>query len=123
MKKTFFELLRYVGVSIFGYLTVFILMYLLVGGLKLNPQVAYFFTYFVVYVIDYTATLLLVFRKNHDQEKVKRYLAFLVVFFILNNLLFRSFTILGLNYIVAVVGVMVLLFPLKFISSKLVVFK
>lgn len=117
------ELARYILISFFGYGFVFGLMYLLVNLIKEDPKVAFLVTYLLAYVLDYLVNLFVVFNKNHTNDKAIKYLGYLIVFYIVSNLLYRFIIDLGVNHLISVFLTMSLLFPLKFLSSKFIVFK
>ncbi|KKQ35707.1 MAG: GtrA-like protein [candidate division WS6 bacterium GW2011_GWA2_37_6] len=117
------ELIKYIFISVFGYVAVFICLYLLIDILGINERVSYFFIYVIFYVITYLLGVAFVFKTSHSNKKVFKFLIYIIIFFSLNNLIFNVILFSGLSYQIVVIITMFILFPLRFLSSKLVVYK
>lgn len=121
--RSFFEIVKYVLLSIGGYVYVVVCLYVFVDWLGFNESISYMGIYFFAYLFDYYLTLRLIFHKEHKTLVLIKYIVYLGVFFALNNLLFNGFLWLDMHYVVASVAVIAILFPLRFIAVKFVVFK
>jgi putative flippase GtrA len=121
-KKTIGEILRYILVSLGGYIFIFFFLYLLINILKLNKSIAYFVIYAFVYLFDYLITLKYVFRRRHKNTIILKYFLQLATFFLLNNLLFNSLIYFGIQYMIATVVVIIILFPIRFFTKKFIVY-
>jgi hypothetical protein len=118
-----FQLTKYVFLSAFGYIYVFIMMFLLTGLAKVNARISYFVIYLSAYTLDYYLTLKYVFNTKHSIRKITKYIIYLASFFVLGNFLFNIFMELSAQYLVATLIVMCILFPLRFLVNKLIVYK
>lgn len=122
-KKSLGEIVRYILVSIGGYLSVLLSMYIFVDLLKSNKSLSYFGIYLFAYLFDYLLTLKYVFQKEHKHSSLLKYVIYLVVFFLLNNLLYNLMIYLNVHYLISTITVMAILFPLRFSTIKYVIFK
>lgn len=116
-------LARYLSLSVFMYAFVLCAMYLLVGRLGIGEVTSYVAVYATAYVIQYVTSLRYVFRAQHSGTKVLKFVLNTGFFLVLGAGLFRGALALGVNYLVATVAVAVLLMPLRFLASKLFVYR
>lgn len=121
--KTFGEVRSYIEVSLVAYAIVFVLMYLFVDIVRLNRSVSFLLTYAIAYVFDYFSNLRFVFRQTHSNLRLVKYLIYLVVFFFLANFVFLMTDKLNLHYILATFLTLAIVFPLRFISLRFLVFR
>lgn len=122
-RETFLQLIRYVYISIIGYSFVFGGLYLLVDVLHLNESIAFMIIYGLSYLLLYVLQLKFLFRTKHTKNKLIRFCISIFAFYLLANLLFNIGVYLELNYLISTVLTIALLFPIRFIVSKFVVFK
>jgi putative flippase GtrA len=120
--KSLFEIIKYIFVSIGGYFYVLILMYVFIDLLRLNKSLSYFFVYLFAYIFDYLLTLKYVFQKEHKKSILLRYGLYLVSFFIINNLLYNTLIYFNIYYMLSTILVILILFPLRFLTMKLIIF-
>lgn len=113
----------YFGVSVLAYGLVFGLMFLFVDVFGLNRRLAFFFTYLIAYIFDYIANCRAVFRREHSHHRLLGYIAYLAVFFGLANALFHVLGYLGVHYLLETFLTLVILFPLRFVALRYVVFR
>lgn len=116
-------LARYLSLSVFMYAFVLCAMYLLVDRLGVEEVTSYVAVYATAYVIQYVTSLRFVFRARHSRAKVLKFVLNTAFFLVLGAGLFRGALLLGVNYLVATVAVAVLLMPLRFLASKLFVYR
>lgn len=122
-KKSLAEIARYILVSLGGYLSVVFSMYIFVDLLKNSKSLSYFGIYLFAYLFDYLLTLKYVFQKEHKHSLLLKYVIYLGVFFVLNNLLYNLMIYLNIHYLISTITVMAILFPLRFSTIKYVIFK
>lgn len=122
-KKSLAEIAKYILVSLGGYLFVTLSMYIFVDLLKFNKSLSYFGVYIFAYLFDYLLTLKYVFQKEHKHILLLKYATYLVVFFVLNNLIYNLMIYLDIHYMLSTITVMAILFPLRFSTIKYVIFK
>ena len=122
-KKTKGQLIRYVLISLIGYTFVFTGLYLLVDILKVNESIAFMIIYGLSYLLLYFLQLKVLFRTDHTHAKLVKFFISIFAFYLMANLLFNIGVYLKLNYLVATVLTIGLLFPIRFIVSKFIVFK
>lgn len=116
-------LARYLSLSVFMYIFVLSAMYLLVDRVGVEKVTSYVTVYATAYVIQYVTSLRYVFRARHSGAKVLKFVLNIAFFLALGAGLFRGALALGVNYLVATVGVAVLLMPLRFLASKFFVYR
>ncbi len=117
------ELFKYGLVSVLGYGMVIGGNYLLVEFLHIAPPVAYIIVLSVTYICMYIINLKFVFKKEHSRKSVISFLAFILVFWILNNILFNIFYRAGIHYIYAACINIVAFSLLRFFTLKKIVFE
>lgn len=117
------QVLKYIFLSVFGYLYVIVCMYFLVDMLNMPAQIAYALTYISAYFFDYLANLKYIFNKENSNKTVIRYILYLIVSFLVNNLIYSLLIYLNINYLLSAIIVILLLFPARFFALKYVVYK
>jgi putative flippase GtrA len=117
------ELLKYICVSIGGYISLFIILYALIDLAHVNKRVAYFLVYAVFYFINYILNLSYIFKSRHSNKKAMKYMIYILIFFTLNNAIYNTILFTGISYKYAVIITMGILFPLRFLSSKFIIYK
>jgi putative flippase GtrA len=120
--KSILEIIKYIFVGLGGYIYVLILMYIFIDLLRLSKSLSYFFIYLLAYVFDYLLTLKYVFQKKHKSIILLKYGIYLIVFFILNNALFNTLIYFNIYYMLSTIIVILILFPLRFFTMKLIIF-
>lgn len=121
LQKSFMEIVKYIFVSVVGYLYVLGFLYIFVGFLNFNESFSYFVVYLSAYVFDYILTLKLVFKKEHKSTVLIKYLIYLSLFFAFNNFLYNVALYFNIHYIASSVIVIMILFPLRFFTLKFIV--
>lgn len=122
-KKTLNQLIRYVLISCIGYTFVFSGLYLLIDVMHIHKSIAFMIIYGLSYLLLYILQLQFLFKTKHTRDKLIRFCISILAFYMLANLLFNIGVYLDLNYLIATVLTIGILFPIRFIVSKFVVFK
>ncbi|GEM_PF-1674850 len=117
------QFIKYVLVSIFSYCYVFIGLYVLIDVFRVNKSLSFFIVYLIAYAMLYFIQLKYLFKQKHEHQKLVKFLLHIGFFFICNNLLFNLLIWIGLHYFIATAANILLLFPLRYLSSKFIVFK
>jgi len=113
---------KYALVSFFSYGFVFLGLFVFIDLLKINKSVSFFIVYLLAYAMLYFVQLKYLFQQEHDHGKLVKFLLHIGFFFVCNNLLFNLLVWIGFHYILATVINIAILFPLRYLSSKLLVF-
>ncbi len=79
--------------------------------------------YGLSYLLLYFLQLKFLFKTSHTKNKLIRFCISIFAFYVLANLLFNIGVYLELNYLISTLVTIVLLFPIRFLVSKFVVFK
>lgn len=122
-QRSFVEIVKYILLSAGGYIYVVVSLFVFVDFFGFNERVSYFVIYFLAYLFDYVLTMRFIFQKEHRSIVLLKYLIYLGIFFLLNNMLYGSVLYFGVHYVIASVFVIMILFPLRFLTIKFVVFK
>lgn len=118
-----YQIFQYFLISFFSYLFVFLNMHFLTEKLKIKCTVAFFFTYLIVYVFDYTSSLKIIFKKDHSLKRMWAYLCYIFFFFICGNILFYISEGLKISDSLRAIGAILILFPFRFLTQKYFVFR
>lgn len=122
--KELSEVAGYILIAAVNYPILFGLMFLCKEKLGFHDQLAFFLSYVVAYVIAYSLQANLLFKSGHSRKIASKYLLQIVIFFTLGNIIFYLLnSTFGWQYLLATVATILLLFPLRFLFSKLIVFK
>jgi putative flippase GtrA len=116
-------LVRYLSVSVSVYVIILAGMYLLVDRLQIDKTASYVCIYLCAYLAEYALTLTVVFRSDHHLRKVLKFVINTALFLGLGTLLFRLMLWWQVNYLVATVGVALLLLPFRFLTNKYFVYR
>jgi hypothetical protein len=116
-------LVRYFSVSVGVYIFILVGMYLLVNRLQIDKTASYVCIYLCAYLAEYAMTLTLVFRSDHHWRKVLKFIINTAAFLGLGSLLFRLMLWWQVNYLVATIGVALLLLPFRFFANKCFVYR
>lgn len=117
------EIIGYVLIAAFNYPILFSLMFIFKNYFLFDDQLCFFLSYLIAYLIAYILQTKL-FKSGHKNTIAIKYLLQIVIFFSVGNLLFFLFNgKMDINYLSATLIVICLLFPLRYLFSKFVVFK
>lgn len=114
---------RYILISIFGYSFIFGGLYILVDWFEVNKTVSFVIIYGLNYIFLYSIQLALLFKTKHSSKKLIRYISSILLFYLCANLLYNFGLKLNLEYMLSSILTVVLLMPLRFLVSKLLVFR
>jgi len=95
----------------------------MVDKLNVNKSISYMIVYGFSYLLLYSLQLKYLFRTSHNRKKLIKFCLTLVFFYILSNLLYNLFIIKNINYLISTVITLIILMPLRFLTSKYYVFK
>ncbi len=118
----FRTLVRYFSVSAGVYVAILASMYLLVDQLHVDKVLGYVVVYAVAYVSEYLMTLTVVFRKQHAWRKVLKFALNTMLFLLIGTVLFKGLLGLHVDYLVATIGVALLLLPFRYLSNRYFVY-
>lgn len=119
-KKLF---IKYALISIFSYGFVFSGLIILVDFFNVNKTIAFTAVYAVNYLFLYFVQLRYLFNTNHHKDKLIRFIAFILFFYICANLIYNLGLMLNINYLASTALTIIILMPFRLITSKLIVFK
>ena len=117
------NILKYISVSLISYFYILILLYFLVSKLNHDKLYSYVFVYISVYVIEYTLTLIFVFKKTHSTKKFFKFIIYILLFLCISSILYKYFLILKVNYLIGAILVAIILMPLRYFFNKLWVYE
>lgn len=119
----FRALVRYFSVSAGIYVFILLGLYLLIDWLQVDKIVSYILIYLSAYVTEYVVTLTLVFRKDHAWQKMAKFAVNTFSFLAIGTVLFKGLLSFQVNYLLATLGVAIILLPLRFLSNRYFVYK
>lgn len=119
--KEFF--VKYILISILGYLFIFLSLFILIDLFKMNKAISFLIVYAVNYMFLYVVQLKYLFKKKHDRNKIVRFYGTLLFFYFLANMLYNLGIYLRIHYFFSTLLTIVILMPFRFIVSKFFVFK
>jgi putative flippase GtrA len=117
------EKLRYLFTSAASYLFILVTLFILVDWLGFEKVIAYVLVYLAAYVLEYMATLRLVFRTQHHPRKAVKFVLYVACFLALNTWVFKFLLSLGLHYLIATVVTAGLLMPFRYLVNKYWVYR
>jgi putative flippase GtrA len=117
------QMLRYLLTSVFVYAFIFLALYGLVDRFGVSVTPAYVVVFLFAYIVEYVATVIIVFGKRHSLGNALRFVVYVLLFLGTSTFLFECILSLGLHYLAAALLTSALLMPTRFISSKLWVYK
>ena len=116
-------MIKYIIVSVVYYLYIFSFIYLLVDVCSVNVSVSYIITYGLTYLSEYYVNIRLLFKVAHKHVVFIKYVIHIVVFLFLGSAVFTLFfSFFGTSFY-AMIATIACLFPLRFLSYKLLVYK
>jgi len=115
--------LRYLATSVAVYVYVLAALYLLVDWGQVAKVPAYIVVYASAYVMEYLATMRLVFAVQHRWGMVVKFVVYVLSFLAINTWVYAWLLQLGLHYLAAALLVAVLLMPLRYLVNKFWVYR
>lgn len=114
---------RYILISILSYGFVFSGLIVLVSFFKINKTYSFLIVYGINYIFLYMVQLRYLFKTNHNKYKLIRFISFIIFFYLCANFLYNIGLHLHINYLICTGLTVIILMPLRIITSKLFVFK
>jgi len=114
---------RYIIISAIGYSIIFFGLYLFVDILDINKTISFLIVYAINYMFLYMVQLKYLFKTKHNHRKLIRFIIYLATFYLLAICLFTIGTKIGLQYLLATATTIIILFPLRLLILKKVVYK
>lgn len=115
--------IKYILLSLVSYSFVFVGIIFLVEFSGISETMSFIIIYAINYLFLYIAQNKYLFKTKHDPNKLIRFIIYLVVFYILAIILFNTGTKLGLQYLISTALTIIILFPLRLLILKKVVYK
>jgi hypothetical protein len=115
--------IKYILLSLVSYSFVFVGIIFLVEFSGISETMSFIIIYAINYLFLYIAQNKYLFKTKHDPNKLIRFIIYLVVFYILAIILFNTGTKLGLQYLITTALTIIILFPLRLLILKKVVYK
>ena len=115
--------IKYILLSLVSYSFVFVGIIFLVEFSGISETMSFIIIYAINYLFLYIAQNKYLFKTKHDPNKLIRFIIYLVVFYILTIILFNTGTKLGLQYLITTALTIIILFPLRLLILKKVVYK
>jgi putative flippase GtrA len=109
---------RYVATSVGVYVYVLAALFVLVDWLHVPEVPAYIAVYAGAYVMEYLATMRLVFAVQHRWAMVLKYVIYVSAFLLINTLLYAQLLRWDVHYMAAALLVAVLLMPARYLVNK-----
>ncbi|RMB57414.1 hypothetical protein EAX61_11755 [Dokdonia sinensis] len=114
---------RYVLISLVSYLFVLTFLFVLVNYFSLNETLAFFIVYAINYFFLYFIQLRYLFAKKHNILRLFKFIAYILVFYALANLIYNAFLSIQIHYMLSSILTIILLFPIRLMVSKIYVYK
>ncbi|TXE05854.1 hypothetical protein ES711_14940 [Gelidibacter salicanalis] len=114
---------KYTVLSVFGYLYVFTTLYILVDFFSINKTISFILSYGSWYIVLYVLQLKYLFQTHHNKRKMLRFYASLLFFYIWANLFYNLGIKYEIHYLLSTLITIIILLPLRFVVSKMFVFK
>lgn len=111
-------LIKYVATSLLVYGYIFAALYALVSWLNVNEVIAYVVVYAGAYLLEYTATMRLVFAVQHRWRMLLKYTVYVAGFFGINTLLYAALVRAEVHYLLAAFLVALVLMPARYLVNK-----
>ena len=115
--------IKYILLSLVSYSFVFVGIIFLVEFSGISETMSFIIIYAINYLFLYIAQNKYLFKTKHNPNKLIRFIIYLVVFYILAIILFNTGTKLGLQYLITTALTIIILFPLRLLILKKVVYK
>jgi hypothetical protein len=115
--------LKYILLSLLSYGFVFAGIIFFIEVLGISKNISFALIYAINYLCLYTAQNKYLFKTKHDSSKLIRFIIYLVFFYLLAIFLFTLGTKIGLQYLLATGTTILILFPLRLLILKKVVYK
>jgi putative flippase GtrA len=122
-KDNIYQISKYLGISVVMYVSILLVMYIAIDIIGLSEISAYIITYAFAYVVDYIINLYYLFYGDHSWLKVLKYLIHILFFLAFGCAIFKSLLYVNVHYMIATLMSAAVLFPIKFLAHKMLVFR
>lgn len=122
-KKSIREIFKYAFLSLVGYGFVFLFLYILIDVIQFNTTYSFLIVYGSWYLMLYSLQLRFLFNTTHSKKRFLKFCIYLIVFYITANILFNLGIYFNLNYLIATLITILVLMPLRFLTTKYYVYK
>lgn len=114
---------KYISISVLGYASILLSMFLLVDILHTNKSLAFLVTYILAYTAEYLLNLKYLFYKDHNIKILIKFLIQIFLSLAIGSIVFRVFLLLNINYLVSTLLTAGSLLPVRFMIQKFLVFR
>jgi hypothetical protein len=114
---------KYIIISIIGYSIIFFGLYVFVDILNFSKSISFLVIYAFNYSFLYLVQLIYLFKKKHKPTTLIRFLVYILSFYLLVNILFNILTYFDIQYLISTAITVIILFPLRLLVLKKVVYK
>ena len=114
---------RYLAVSVVTYVFLLSVLFALVDMWGLKKVPAYVIAYGAAYFLEYTSTLLFVFKGEHHWLKVLKFCVYVGGFLVLSTVIFDALVSQGVHYLVAPLVTSISLMPARYLVNRLWVYR
>lgn len=121
-KENIYLISKYLGLSVAMYVSIFFVMYIAVDIIGVSEMPAYVTTYTFAYFADYLINLRYLFYRDHSWPTVVKYVFQILFFLGCGSFIFKMLITINIHYLVATLLTAILLFPLRFLAYKFIVF-
>lgn len=121
MKKTSAEIFTYGIASVGMYALVFLFLGFFVEVTKLSPGLSFLITYTLLYPLTFLVQLK-IFKSRFERKQMIRFGLHIAIFYVLSNVIYNLILMLEWHYMLVACVTVGIIFPLRFLSSKLFVF-
>jgi hypothetical protein len=122
-KSSITEITKYAFLSLVGYGFVFLFLYIFIDIFQFNTSYSFLIVYGTWYLMLYSLQLRFLFNTTHSKKRFLKFCIYLVVFYITANVLFNLGIYFKLNYLIATLITVMVLMPLRFLTTKYFVYK
>jgi hypothetical protein len=122
-KKSISEIIKYAFLSFVGYGFVFLFLYIFIDVFQVKTTYSFLMVYGSWYLMLYSLQLRFLFNTTHNKQRFLKFCLYLIVFYIVANILFNLGIYLNLNYFIATLITILVLMPLRFLTTKYYVYK
>jgi hypothetical protein len=112
------SLIRYVLVSVFGYVFAVLSIYFLNKYNFVDPRLGYSFVYLIIYILQYPITVYYIYRVEHKKSNLLKYALYLFLNWSLASFLYFLLTHVGLGIFQSFILVALIMFPLRYVYGR-----
>lgn len=114
---------KYILLSLLSYGFVFGGIILLIEIFNISEIISFITIYTINYLLLYTLQNKYLFKTRHNNSKLIRFIIYLVVFYFVAIILYDTGINFGFHYLVSTALTIIILFPLRLLVLKKIVYK